>query len=357
MSQQTMEHAFCHLLAVHEDVPGRFGNLDDAVLQAFLGEFDTPQLRRQVRAYGDGYTLRSLPRNVDDLRTVDVFVLVVMNSPKLNVDSVFDPFTQLPDIHYWREQKALETQLDWGEGPRGVQFMVWEQECPVHGATDYHARRNQQLLVQHVPELDCVFRREAQAARDFLLACVEWLHTRRPPLIILTNAPRCVFCEPIAGLLGDRHVVHIPTKIFGPNRRIMDRIVGVLGGSRGDRPETNPPASSTVPDIRLSPGGDAGLRTVLEKLYAAFPKLYDKKKSDHTFSFRRGATIYVRKSNDQYARFISRCLGNFPNGDRLSTYVRSESISRDASASHPDYLIGPEHIDKVISILKGLTNA
>ncbi|MXY22753.1 MAG: DUF2283 domain-containing protein [Dehalococcoidia bacterium] len=97
-------------------------------------------------------------------------------------------------------------------------------------------------------------------------------------------------------------------------------------------------------------------KTVLEKLKEAFFDLYEEKVADHTFKFRpRGAAIYVRKTNNGYntARIIPTSLRNFPYGNNLELFVKSRRVPKDESTSHPDYLIGPDHIDELIDILKG----
>ena len=97
---------------------------------------------------------------------------------------------------------------------------------------------------------------------------------------------------------------------------------------------------------------------VLTKLKDAFPDLYKENESNLSFGFEkcgyRGATLYFRKnySATNQARIHSGRVKNFPNGDRLKDYLVKHKIPVDPSASHPDYLIGPEHVDKVIALLK-----
>ena len=97
---------------------------------------------------------------------------------------------------------------------------------------------------------------------------------------------------------------------------------------------------------------------VLLKFRDAFPDLYLEKKVDHTFAFKscgyEGATVYFRKTMAglNQARIHSSYLKNFPNAARLEVYLRKHEVPIDQSESHPDYLIGPEHADAVIAILK-----
>ena len=97
---------------------------------------------------------------------------------------------------------------------------------------------------------------------------------------------------------------------------------------------------------------------VLTKLKDAFPDLYTENESNLSFGFEkcgyRGATLYFRKnySAANQARIHSGRVKNFPNGDRLKDYLVKHKIPVDPSESHPDYLIGPEHADRVIALLK-----
>ena len=92
--------------------------------------------------------------------------------------------------------------------------------------------------------------------------------------------------------------------------------------------------------------------TVLEKFKNAFQDLYKYTKSNHTISFYRGATIYFRttKQGHNTARIHARYLRNFPNARHLESYIKRYKVPMD---SRPDYLIGPEHADRVIAILGG----
>ena len=102
---------------------------------------------------------------------------------------------------------------------------------------------------------------------------------------------------------------------------------------------------------------------VFLKFMDAFPELYSEKASYQTFALEpfgyKGATVYFRKSNlgPNQARIHSGRVKNFPNGDRLRDYLVKHKAPVNPSVSHPDYIIGPEHVDAVIAILKeGLAN-
>ena len=98
-------------------------------------------------------------------------------------------------------------------------------------------------------------------------------------------------------------------------------------------------------------------KTVLQKFKDAFPELYEEKVSGHTIVFRWGARIYFRKTSygPDTARIIPTSVGKFPHGNHLESYLREHKVPIATSSSHPDYLIGPEHADRVIAILKGLS--
>ena len=75
---------------------------------------------------------------------------------------------------------------------------------------------------------------------------------------------------------------------------------------------------------------------------------------DYRFEVRRGASIYVRKAELRRGQDIARINGvyirNFPNLDELRSYIEENGIQLDHTGR--DYLIGAEHIDRVILILQ-----
>ena len=91
--------------------------------------------------------------------------------------------------------------------------------------------------------------------------------------------------------------------------------------------------------------------TVLQKFINAFPNRHRKTKSNDTIALGNGATIYFRttKAGPNTARIHSNWVRNFPNSSDLESYLRRNRVPTDA---RPDYLIGHEHADRVIAILK-----
>jgi uncharacterized protein YuzE len=95
--------------------------------------------------------------------------------------------------------------------------------------------------------------------------------------------------------------------------------------------------------------------SVLDKFKDAFQDLYKFTESNHTISFCQGATVYFRttRQGPNTARIHAKYLKNFPNARQLESYMKRYTVPIDPSPSHPDYLIGPEHADRVIAILGG----
>ena len=221
-----LRQAHADLLACYGDIRKEFADLDDRTMARFLGEHNTPELRQQIREHGDGYTMRSVPSSAEEILFADVLVLVVMNSPKLHETSVFRLHTSLTDIPYWRKDKCLQSETRNQNGDLlKFQFLVWEQVCGVHGETDDRARANQRFLVQQRPQLRELLVKQEQESEKLLSSCKNWLGSLDRRLVVLTNAAKKKFNPPITQLLSDKGVLHIPTKLFGPNRTIMDKII------------------------------------------------------------------------------------------------------------------------------------
>ena len=220
-----LRQAHADLLACYDDIREEFADLDDRTMARFLGKHNSPQFRQQIREHGDGYTIRSVPSSAEELLFADVLVLMVMNSPKLNKDSVFRLHTSLTDIPYWRDDKCLQSETRNQNGDLlKLQFLVWEQVCGVHGETDVKAHANQRLLFQQRPHLKELLVEQERKSEKLLSSCKNWLGSRDRRLVVLTNAAKKKFGPPITQLLSDEVVLHIPTKLFGRNRTIMDKI-------------------------------------------------------------------------------------------------------------------------------------
>ena len=213
-------------MAVHEEIRGEFSGLRRATLRRFLGDFNSPTLGQQILEHGDGYTLRSVPLLVEDILDTDELVLIVMNYPLLSEDSVFDPHTHLATIPYWQDDKGLRKDMPLsGGGSRSFQFLVWEQASPIHGEDEDRAHSNRRLVWDRRPRLKRLIPEQRSSSERFLMTCKDWLQAQGRKLIVLTNASRSTFDPPIAQLLDDRAVSHIPTKLVGTNRTIMERLM------------------------------------------------------------------------------------------------------------------------------------
>ena len=92
--------------------------------------------------------------------------------------------------------------------------------------------------------------------------------------------------------------------------------------------------------------------TVFEALSAAFT-MFDTQ-VDHRFEVRSGASFYVRRAERRRGEDVARINGvyirNFPNLAELRSYIENNQIQTDHTGR--DYLIGPEHINNVIAIVR-----
>ena len=227
--------AHTDLLACYKDIRQEFADLDDPTLARFLGRYDSPRFRKQVREHGDGYTMRSVPSSVDEIIRADEVVLIVMNSPLLNHNSVFRLHASLPEIPYWGDKEGLRSEARLKNGDLAkFQFLVWEQDCGVHGEligreSTPQALANEQLLIEQRPHLRQLLDEQAQKSEILLWSCMDWLESIDRKLIVLTSKDRKEYKPPIAQLLSDDRVLHIPTKLFGWREcTIMDELIGKL---------------------------------------------------------------------------------------------------------------------------------
>ena len=117
--------------------------------------------------------------------------------------------------------------------------------------------------------------------------------------------------------------------------RIMDVVAGLRAGN----------VTSTPPDEETD--------KLFRSLTAAF-EAPSSKKMDFRFEVRPKASIYIRKHernrDEHIARINRRYIRHFPNPEELQHYLDKNGIELDRTTR--DYLIGPEHIDSVIAILK-----
>ena len=119
----------------------------------------------------------------------------------------------------------------------------------------------------------------------------------------------------------------------------LSRIMDVVAGLRTAN------VTSALPDEETD--------KLLRSLEAAFEAPLSKK-MDFRFEVRPKASIYIRKNErnrgEHIARIIRKYVRHFPNAEELQHYLDNNGIELDRRAR--DYLIGPEHIDSVIGILK-----
>jgi hypothetical protein len=92
--------------------------------------------------------------------------------------------------------------------------------------------------------------------------------------------------------------------------------------------------------------------SVLEKLKNAFPQKINEKVVYTSFKISPKATIYVDHASPNIAKIRTTCFQNFPNGRLLDEYVKKNKIKTVESKSHPDALVGIDHIDQIIKIIQ-----
>ena len=230
--ESRLRQAHADLLACYEDIRQEFANLDDSTLARFLGKYDSPKFRQEVREHGDGYTMRSVPSSVEEILCADEIVLIVMNSPLLNHNSVFRLHASLPEIPYWKYgMKGLKSKARLRGSLAKFQFLVWEQDCGVHGElikgrSKSQALANKQLLIRQRPRLKQLLCVQAQKSEDLLWSCTDWLENCGRKLTVLTNYDRKNLKPPVAQLLRKDAILHIPTELFGERDcTIMDEII------------------------------------------------------------------------------------------------------------------------------------
>ena len=82
--------------------------------------------------------------------------------------------------------------------------------------------------VTNVPRLRELIPAQEQKSEKLLSSCNDWFGSPGRTFVLLTNAPKKNSNPPISQLLCDDTVLHIPTKLFGANRTIMDKIIGKM---------------------------------------------------------------------------------------------------------------------------------
>ena len=92
--------------------------------------------------------------------------------------------------------------------------------------------------------------------------------------------------------------------------------------------------------------------SLLSKLKEAFPDKVNERVVYTAFEIATKAIIYVDHANPRIAKIRTSCLANFPNGKELENYVNRNNIKTIESKSHPDVIIGIEHVDQIIKIIK-----
>ena len=96
---------------------------------------------------------------------------------------------------------------------------------------------------------------------------------------------------------------------------------------------------------------------VLTRLVEAFGDRLRVTKVYFQFHLRAGGTIYIIRrfpaGFENLARIRETALLNFPNGKELDSYLFGEDVPREQYGNRVEYMVGPEHIEDVITILLG----
>lgn len=221
-----LQKAYANLRKSHKNIRKAFFEIDDALIEEFLGKYDSPRLRKSLKKYGCGHRLHGVPRSIEEMTNADVLVLIAGTSPKLGKSTDFSPTLPLPDMRYWRGDKRLRPQIRSernGEEYR-LHFMSWHQNFTIHGEDDAHARRNLNILSRNIANFQSLNEKEEKVSRKFVKECKSWLYKSERPMVLITNPARSQFYEPISGLLYDSNIIHIEANLRGKNYQIMGRI-------------------------------------------------------------------------------------------------------------------------------------
>lgn len=189
MSIEMLRQAHARLMECNGMIRELFGRPGEDALDCYAGASMPPDMREQLRKHGDGYTLRSVPRSLQDLTEPDQeVVLIVGKFPGLAADSRLDPCLPVIDIPYWGRKLRPQICMPDGSSRRAL-FLMWQDLCPVHGRNLDSARANRSRLTELLPGLDELICRQAEDSRKLLIALAGWLREDQPgrQLILVTN--------------------------------------------------------------------------------------------------------------------------------------------------------------------------
>ena len=177
MTDIEIREAHDHLIDVHERIRREFSDLDEETL---LGVYGGEYLS-EVRKYGDGHTLRAVPSCVGELMDIlsdTELVLVIAKFPSLGKNSEFNPHENLANISSWpgyikeKEEKLLNS------AAQSFHFLVWQNDCPVHGKGNSNAEANMKRLLCCKQKLKPLMGEQKEVSKHLLIACDEWLRNQ-----------------------------------------------------------------------------------------------------------------------------------------------------------------------------------
>ena len=229
MTDTEIRQAHARLINIHQEIQVRFPQMGESLIKNLYTVPDSPELYRQVLEYGDGYTLRSVSSNVDELMDTIAeaeLVLIVAKFPLLAKNSVFDPYVNLLDIPYWR-RKGLQREDTLLNGRlRKFHFWIWQNDSPVHGSSNFdNAQENEKRLLRRSRNLRELIPDQKEASGSLVTACKEWLAARgREMSVFVHNNLETEVDHAIKQLRQDESAFYKSTNVFKPGN-VMNLLI------------------------------------------------------------------------------------------------------------------------------------
>ena len=177
MNDTEIREAHDRLLNVYKRIGQKFADLDEETLLSIYGE----KHLSEVRKYGDGHTLWAVPNcfnQMMDILSDTELVLVVAKFPYLGKNSEFNPHEDLTNIYSWHKYiKQKEEKLS-GSTTQKFHFLVWQNDCPVHGNRNSSAEANMKRLLRRNQDLKPLIREQKEVSRHLLTVCDNWLRNQ-----------------------------------------------------------------------------------------------------------------------------------------------------------------------------------
>ena len=177
MTDIEIREAHTRLLDAYERIRREFSELDEGTLLSIYGE----KHLSEVRKYGDGHTLWAVPSCIEELMDIlsdTELVLVVAKFPYLGKNSEFNPHENLANINSWRKYiKDTEEKLS-DSATQIFHFLVWQNDCPIHGKGNSNAEANMKRLLRRNQDLKPLMREQKEVSKHLLTVCDNWLRNQ-----------------------------------------------------------------------------------------------------------------------------------------------------------------------------------